>query len=122
LSEHDVLNAAYHGMNKRGTSLNNAITTTIQGSAAATVNTGGASTSPVQKGDRRYCFQITLIPKDEHDTDMHSDVDSTRGSDVGSHHGGKKGREPWVLRCDTEEELEMWTVAMREVSSSSFRF
>ncbi len=114
ISENDLMNAAFPGMSKRATSLNNAITTTIQGNN--TVNTG----TP-QKGDKRFCFQITLTPKENDDTmDRHSDVDSTRGSDVG--HGQKKGREPWVLRCDTEEELEMCPIAMREVSPNSFKF
>eukprot|EP01039_Chlorochromonas_danica_P006747 gene6747-7457_t len=46
-------------------------------------------------------FQITLLPKDNEE--------------------GESIRYPWILRCDTEEELEVWVTAMNEVSPQSFR-
>ncbi len=45
-------------------------------------------------------FQMTFVPKDSEDAAMCY---------------------PWLLRCDTEEELEIWTSTMRDVSAGSFR-
>lgn len=50
-------------------------------------------------------FQITLVPRDNDET-----------FDLGQ----KQMRNHWVLRCDTEEELEIWLASIRDVCPSCF--
>ena len=50
-------------------------------------------------------FQITLIPRENEDFDQ----------------GTQKFRNHWLLRCDSEEELEIWLGALREVCPSCFK-
>ena len=107
MSENDVVNAMYGGLTTKSHSL-----------------TGNAAVahphSPAK--DKKFKFQITLIPKEN--TGDNNTVATGHGSDnMSEQETDRKGkREPWVLRCDTEEELEMWTVVMRELSPDSFRF
>ena len=52
--------------------------------------------------DKKLRFQITLIPKENLVGDA------------------AVKRQNWIFRCDTEEELEIWTSAMRQISPDSF--
>jgi hypothetical protein len=72
-------------------------------------------------------FQITLTVKDG--VEIAPDTLSTVMDDSGRHsihedhnnvHSVGNAREPISLRCDTEEELEMWIQTMRQISPSSF--
>ncbi len=68
----------------------------------------GAITKRLSKGtEKPLRFQITLIPKEN--------LESTEKDE------NPVLRQNWILRCDTEEELEIWTSVMREISPQSFR-
>jgi hypothetical protein len=69
-------------------------------STAVTVKAGRDATKPLP-----FRFQITLVPR-ENDADY----------DLGQ----KQLRNHWVLRCDTEEELEIWVGSIRDLCPSCF--
>jgi hypothetical protein len=65
------------------------------GKSGKKVNTGS---------EKKLRFQFTLIPlENKHSQDK------------------KSARQNWILRCDTEEELEVWTAIMRDISPESFQ-
>jgi hypothetical protein len=68
----------------------------VAGGSGKKVNTG--------KGEKKLRFQLTLIPLEN----IHSQ-------------DKKSARQNWILRCDTEEELEIWTAIMRDISPESFQ-
>lgn len=51
-----------------------------------------------------FRFQITLVPRENEEYDQ----------------GQAQLRNHWLLRCDTEEELEIWLTCIREVCPSCF--
>lgn len=70
--------------------------------ASASVTDAASVTGSVKGsggGAVRHRFEMTLVRKDEGES-----AESRR----------------WLLRCDTEEELELWTAAMRAISPKSF--
>jgi hypothetical protein len=72
---------------------------------------------PSDAGIKPYRFQVTLILRDN--------VDSPRGTQGGQglsqSQRQSKYRDHWVLRCDTEQELQLWVSCMHEVCASCFR-
>jgi hypothetical protein len=57
-----------------------------------------------------FRFQITLVPRENEEAEG--------GSGAGR---PAQLRNQWLLRCDTEEELEIWLGSIREVCPSCFR-
>jgi hypothetical protein len=64
-----------------------------------------------------YRFQVTLILRDNVD----SPSGTQGGQGVSQSQRQSKYRDHWVLRCDTEQELQLWVSCMHEVCASCFR-
>ena len=74
-------------------------------SDASSVKTGASSPRANRESHKAptYRFQITLIPRENAQDDLRAQF-----------------RNHWILRCDTEEELEIWLSAIHDVCPSCF--
>ena len=70
------------------------------------------TTSSTLRGDQPppFRFQITLVPRENEEYE--------RGEGQGQQQGQVRNR--WLLRCDTEEELQIWLAIIQEVCPSCF--
>jgi len=70
----------------------------------ARTNVTGTTSRTISQKLPIMVFQITLIPRENEQDDVRAQF-----------------RNHWILRCDTEEELEIWLNIIRDVCPSCFR-
>jgi hypothetical protein len=74
-------------------------------------------------GHRAPRFELILRPKEEVEQQlmMNNPVGNPiNNSSSNNNENNRYTRQTWYLRCDTEEELEIWAVVMREAVPTSF--
>ena len=96
------------------------VTGSVSSTAAAASRSHGGTVSVFSADALPFKFEISLVPRESVKIAAAAAVENQEYY-IGANAASSHTRAEWHLRCDTEEELEIWLGAIRDVCPSCFR-